>query len=88
MLVCLLLHICKVEVLLLQLFQVLFQCLPVWLVREPVLDIDLVEKRYHVVCLIFIVVYFLYSVEDYDHDDLVWHYARFVQERVVALLDA
>ena len=37
--------------------------------------------------LVLVVVYFLDTIEDHDHDDLVRHYACLVQECVVTLLN-
>lgn len=57
-------------------------------VSEAIFYVDLVEKRYHIFCLVFGVVYLFNAVEDNTEYNFMRHNASIVQKIAIALLNA
>ena len=78
----------QVALLFFQFLNKLLERLAIRLVSEPVFDVNLSKKRYHILSLVFRGVNLLNPVKNYHHDDLVGHNSRLLHKVFVTFLNA
>ena len=71
----------------LQIAKIFIEGLPIRLAHKPIFDVDFMEERNHIFCLVVRIVDFLYSIEDHHDDYFMRHDPSLLQKWLIAFLN-